>query len=182
MKQWIIGSLVGALLIFTWQFASWTFLNLHHPQQKYTPHQDTILAFLSEHLGADGGFYLPSTPKRATMEEQQALMEQSIGKPWAQVFYHKAMKDNMNRNMLRGVLINLVVVLLFMWVLQLMQHRSFRSILLASLAVGLIVFFNEPYTTHIWFETFDLNASLVDALVSWGLVGIWLGWWMKKEG
>lgn len=180
MKQVTIGSLVGGLLIFLWQFASWTILDLHRPQQAYTPHQDTILKFLGEHLAADGGFYLPTTPKSASNAAQQQLMEQSINKPWAQVFYHTRMPDNMVANMLRGLLINIVLVFLFMWIAGKFIRRDFGTIFGSALAVGLIVFLNEPYTQHIWFQHFDLWASFADAMVSWALAGIWLGWWMQK--
>lgn len=180
MKQLTIGSLVGGLLLFFWQFASWTFLDLHRPQQAYTPHQDTILQFLSQHLASDGGFYLPTTPKSATPAEQQQRMDQSINKPWAQVFYHTCMEDNMVRNMIRGLLTNIVLVLLFMWVAGKFIQRNFGTIFGAALAVGLLVFLNEPYTQHIWFQSFDLWASFADAIIGWALVGAWLGWWMKK--
>jgi len=180
MIRMLTGSIAGAALIFLWQFASWTFLDLHRPQQQYTPHQDTILSFLNEHLNADGGFFLPTVPQSASMEEMQQLSEQSIGKPWAQVFYHKTMKDNMTRNMLRNFLINIVVVLLFMWILKCIPDPTFTGILLSSLAAGLIVFFNAHYVEHIWYQTFDLNAHLLDSVISWSLVGLWLGWWMRR--
>jgi hypothetical protein len=34
---------------------------------------------------------------------------------------------------------------------------------------------------HIWYPMFDIRAYLIDAVVSWGLVGIWLGWWMNRR-
>ena len=181
MTRTIIGAVVGGILIFLWQFASWTALDLHRPQQMYTPNQDTILNFLNDQIAADGAFYMPTVPQGASAEENQALYEKSIGKPWAQVFFHKEMKDNMIRNMIRGLLINIITVWLFIWIVGKISKSSFLTVLLAALATGLIVFFNEPYTTHIWFETFDLNASLVDALVSWGLAGLWLGWWLNRK-
>lgn len=181
MSKMIIGSLVGAALIFLWQFASWTFLDLHRPQQQYTPHQDTILSFLNERLSADGGFFLPTVPQSATMDEMEALNQKTIGKPWAQIFYHKEMKDNMGRNMFRNFLINIVVVLLFIWVLQRFANPTFSGILISAVATGLIIFFNAHYVEHIWYQTFDLNSHLIDSLLSWSLVGAWLGWWLRRR-
>ena len=47
--------------------------------------------------------------------------------------------------------------------------------------MGLIVFFNVPYTNHIFYQTFDLMAYFYDALISFGLCGLWLGWWLPKK-
>ena len=46
MKKTIIASTVGGILLFMWQFLSWTAINLHSPSQQYSPKQDTILALL----------------------------------------------------------------------------------------------------------------------------------------
>jgi hypothetical protein len=45
----------------------------------------------------------------------------------------------------------------------------------------LIGFIHFPYSTYIWYETRDIRANLLDALVMWGLCGAWLGWWLRKK-
>ena len=55
------------------------------------------------------------------------------------------------------------------------------NVLMACLFTGLIVFINEPYNQFIWYKIFDVRAHLIDALASWGLCGIWLGWWMGRK-
>lgn len=181
MTKKIIGALVGGTLIFIWQFLSWTVLDLHRPQQMYTPYQDTIRSFLSERLASDGGFYIPTLPQGAGSEENDKLYQENLGKPWIQIFYHQSLKDNMVRNMIRGLLTNILMVWLFVWLLSKISKLSWLTVWLAALAVGLIVFLQSNYTTHIWFETFDLYAQLTDALVSWGLTGLWLGWWLNRK-
>jgi hypothetical protein len=42
------------------------------------------------------------------------------------------------------------------------------------------VFLNAPYTMHIWYGSFDLMAHFADALLQWGLAGLWLGWWLTR--
>jgi hypothetical protein len=71
--------------------------------------------------------------------------------------------------------------LLFIWVVSKNPKNSFTTVLFSSVAVGLIVFFNSAYVQHIWYETFDLNAHLMDAVLSWSLVGLWLGWWLPRN-
>ena len=71
MKKTLIGSLVGAVILFLWQFVSWTAAELHRPAQAYTPKQDSILQYLSTQFTEDGTYFLPTYPDGASMEEQQ---------------------------------------------------------------------------------------------------------------
>lgn len=181
MAKTIIGALVGAILLFMWQFLSWAAMDLHRPQQQYTPNQDTILTFLNSQINGDGGFYLPNVSENASSADREALMKNSIGKPWVQIFYHKEMKNNMVSNMSRAFAINIIVLLLFIWLMGKLSNSNFSTVFLASMATGLIVYLNSPYLIHIWYETFDATAHLMDAVVSWALVGVWLGWWLNRK-
>jgi hypothetical protein len=87
----------------------------------------------------------------------------------------------MYMNMLRGFLTNIIMVWMLCWILGKWTNPNFANIFLACLFTGLIVFINEPYSQYIWYKIFDVRAHLTDALVSWGLCGIWLGWWMRKK-
>lgn len=181
MKKSLIGALVGGLIIFIWQFLSWSLINLHEPAQQYTPRQDAIMNVLNNEKLEEGGYLLPMLPKTASMEEWEKFMKDAEGKPWASVQYHKAMKNNMGMNMFRGVVINFITVLLLCWILTRLHAPRFSTIAVASLFTGLIVFLNAPYTNFIWYEGFDIWAHLADAVVSWGLCGLWLGWWLRKK-
>jgi hypothetical protein len=66
------------------------------------------------------------------------------------------------------------------WIIGRMKTPTFTSIVITALFIGLIAFTDMPYTSHIWYKSFDLNAHLVDVLASWGLCGIWLGWWLRR--
>jgi hypothetical protein len=85
MQKSIIGSLVGAMILFIWQFLSWTALDLHRAAQDYTPKQDSILAYLSTNLEKEGGYLMPHTPKGSSFEEAEKLAAKSIGKPWVTI-------------------------------------------------------------------------------------------------
>lgn len=183
MKKLIIGSLVGGIIIFFWQFLSWTVLNLHGNAHQYTPKQDAILQALSTQLDKDGGYIMPSLPPGSTSEQHEALMESAKGKPWAVVTYHQAQTANMGMNMLRGLIVDILMVAFLCTIISRMNALNFTAILISSLFVGMIVFLNVPYTYHIWFQTFDLLAYFIDMLVGWGLCGIWLGWYYgRKKG
>jgi hypothetical protein len=180
MKKTVIASLVGGILFFFWQFLSWAALDLHRPMQEYSPKQAEVLDYLSKNL-EEGFYFMPTVPSGTSSEEAQKNYEASMGKPWAQIYYHNAMKNNMAMNMIRGLIAAFFVVFLVVWIINKIENRSFVSILSICLMVGLISYTSLSYTNSIWYETKSL-LDLRDAVVSWGLIGIWLGWYLKNDG
>lgn len=180
MKKWIIGSFVGAIIIFAWQAASWRFLGVHDSQMKYTPAQNEIMSVLSANIKEDGLYMLPSA---ATKKEMEAMKKDMEGKPWASVIYHQSWKDNMTMQLIRGFLVCFVMVLLLVIALSKGGMPSFTGFLTGSLAVGVLTFLWGPYMGHNWFELpwHMIRGDIIDAIVAWGLCGAWLGWWMNKK-
>jgi hypothetical protein len=178
MKRMLIASIVGGLLLFMWQFMSWTILNLHRPMQDYTPKQAEILDYLGKNLN-EGFYYLPTYPAGTSQEGIQKQMDAEMGKPWAQIYYHKASPTDMLPSMARSFLIDILAVLLMVWVVSKMTYPSFQTILLTCLAVGFLSYLSTSYTNSIWFQTKSM-PDMIDALCSWGLVGLWLGWILRR--
>lgn len=181
MKKVIIGALVGGLLIFIWQFLSWTILDLHRPAYQYTPKQDSILQYLSTQFSADGQYMLPAVPENSSHEQMEAAMKAAEGKPQAIIDYHRSMENDMSSDIIRGLISTIVMVGLLCWILLQISYPTFNTIFLATLFTGLIVFINAPYTMFIWFKTPGVMAHLKDAIASWGICGIWLGMYLKKS-
>jgi hypothetical protein len=180
MQKIVIGALVGGIIIFICQTLSWTILDLHRPANMYTPKQDEILGFLNNQFTEDGSYFLPTYPPGASDDVIEKHMKEAEGKSWAIVAYHKKLEMSMGMNIFRGLIVDIVMVGLLCWILARFETSRFSNIFIASLLTGLIVFINVPYTIHIWYQTFDLSASLIDALVGWGLAGLWLGWWYSR--
>lgn len=178
MKKMLIGALVGGLILFIWQFLSWSVLNVHRANNQYTEHQDEIMAVLSEHL-EDGTYFLPTVPKGASQEEYQQAMEEFNGKPWAQINYHASFGNNMPFNMIRGFVVDLLAVLFLTWILLKFGNLTFSNALLSSLAVGFIGYFTITYLNSIWYEQSTIG-DIIDVVVGWGLTGAWLGWWLRR--
>lgn len=181
MKKIVLGAIVGGLLLFIWQSLSWMLLDLHSKAHSYTDKQDAILNTLSTELPAEGTYMLPMGKPGTSMEEHQKMAEGWIGKPWAMVTYHKAFEMDMVMNIIRGFIVNILLMVLFCWILSKIAAPKFGTVFVASIFTGLIVFLNGIYTGHIWYPTFDLMAHLTDAIVGWGLAGLWLGWWFSKK-
>jgi hypothetical protein len=181
MKKHFIAALIGGIIIFVWQTLSWTVLKLHHASQEYTPKQDSIMAFLNEQFSDDGAYLLPSYPKGTPYKEMQKTMDSRTGKPWMQIQYHKALNVNMGANIAKGLITDIIIVALLCWILTKMTGAGFGKIFMACLITGIIVFLNSPFTIHIWYIKADLNAHFMDAVVSWGLCGLWLGWYLQPK-
>jgi len=181
MKKTLIAAFVGGFILFLWQFISWAAADFHQPVQSYTDKQDAIMEFLKTQQLEEGGYIMPSLPKSATTEEWKQMMKENEGKPWASIQYHTTLRNNMGMNMARGFIINVLTVFLFCWIISQFKSASFKTILLASILTGLIIFFNVPYVNFIWYENFDIWAHLADGVVSWGLCGLWLGWWLNRN-
>lgn len=175
MKKLLIGAFVGGLIIFICQFLSWVVLDLHRPAFSYTEQQDEIMDFLNSRFSEDGSYLLPNLPPGSNAEMMEQQMKERSGKPWAVISYHAALNTDMTMNIIRVLVVNIVMIGLFCWILSRLPRPTFGTVFLISLFIGLIVFMNAPYTQFIWYETRDLNASLIDAIAGWGLVGLWLG-------
>lgn len=179
MKKQLIATLVGGLILFVWQFLSWSLLNIHGSEMAYSPNQDKILENLAQNL-EEGSYFMPGVPPGTSGEAAQAAMEANVGKPWATISYHKSMSNNMGMNMFRGFAVDLVAVFLLVWLLLKFTSVDLKTAVLAGLAIGGIGYLTGPYLNSIWFEG-DSIGHLVDAIVQWGLVGAWLGWWLPRQ-
>lgn len=181
MKKILLGSIIGGLLLFIWQSLSWMVMDLHVKAHSYTEKEAAIMTVLNTELTEEGQYMLPGYKPGATQAENEAKATANLGKPWAMVSYHKSFEMPIATNIIRGLVVNILLMALFCWILSKITVPKFSTIFLASIFAGLIVFLNGIYTGHIWYPTFDLMAHFVDYVVGWGLAGLWLGWWYSKK-
>lgn len=180
MKKLIIAALVGGSILFIWQLLSFMMLQLHSSQMQYTDKQDEILAALEASGIDEGEYFLPNAAPSASEEDRQAYMEKYTGKPWARLSYHKELKMSMGMNMVREFLIDILSAFLLAWLLLKFADLNMKVSVIASIAVGLIGYLTINYLNSVWFETNSL-PDLLDALVQWGLVGVWFGWYLNRS-
>ncbi len=91
-------------------------------------------------------------------------------------FYHR---DHL-KGLGRSLLVNILIIGMLSWLLLKLPTPSFGTVFIGTLGTGLIIFLHAPYTMHIWYGSFDLMAHFADAIVSWGVTGLWLGWWLRR--
>ena len=180
MKNQLIGALVAGLILFIWQFISYGPGQLHASQMQHTPNQDAVLEALSANLEDGGQYFIPNLPPSATGDDQNAYMQERIGKPWATVSYHASLQDTFGSNLIRGFIIDFLAAFLLCWLFGKMSNLDMKTCLMVSVAVGLIGYLTINYLDAIWFKGNSI-PDLIDAVVGWGLVGAWLGWWLPSR-
>ncbi len=180
MKNQLIATAVAGIILFLWQFLSWSMLSVHGNEMQYTANQDAILQTLEQNLQGDGTYFIPQSAPGASQEQQQEYYDSRAGKPWATVSYHTSLDTNMGMNMTRGFVVDLVAAFLLIWLLMKIPGLDFTTTLMSSLAVGLIGYLTIPYLNSIWFETGSIGY-LIDVFGQWGIVGLWLGWFLNRK-
>lgn len=175
MIKIVIGTLVGGLILFFWQFISWGVGNLHGDQIAHTPLQEQLLSCLESAGLPEGEYFIPNKPPEMSQEEYGKIVEEKwIGKPWARIQYHHNFQNTMPMNMFRGLVIDLLAAFLVCVLLVGDPTLGFRKCLTACLSIGIIAYLTIPYLSSIWFKTNSL-PDLVDAVVPWLLIGLAFG-------
>lgn len=179
MNKALIGSLVGGLILFIWQFMSWTMLNIHGSEMSYTPQQDQIMECLASSGLEEGSYYMPNIAPGTSKEEQQAAWEEAMGKPWATIHYQSSAENNMGMNMIRGLIIDILAVYMLCYLLMGNNDLTKQKVIVSSILVGLIGYLTISYLNTVWFKTNSMGY-LIDAVAQWGVCGVWLGWWLTR--
>jgi hypothetical protein len=184
MIRIIIATLVGAVLLFVYQFLSWEVLPIHEGAFKYVPEQDSITAYLSKHLHDDAVYAMPMPAPGSPKTAHEDLMKKYEGKPTAIITWHNKMGGGMMMMMIMGFIIDLIAVLIVASLL--MRTLTIFSTFFAKLRVVLMFSFFMIFQTHLmnfnWFNTpwHNLQGEIVDGVLAWFIVGCWLAWYLGR--
>lgn len=184
MKRTLIATLVGALIIFVYQSLSWMALPVHTNSFKRTPAQDSILGTLSSQLTQDGMYYMPMPPEGASHEEAEKMMKDCTGKPWALISYHRALDYDMAKNMIIGLLLNILAAWIVVYILTKAAgiFSTFSSRVWITFLIYVLVVAQSPLMEWNWLSSpmHYISGEIIDGLVGGLLLGIWLGWYMGR--
>ena len=181
MKKLIIGSLVGAVLLFGWQAVAHMFMHHHDAAYKQVPNEAAVLSALSS-IQQEGQYMVPGMDMNASQEEMQKADEAMRGKPWAMITYHPVYEADMAVSSIRSFVTALLCVLIFIAIVGTHQ-RSFGRVFLKALGLGFLTWMLVWYNQNIWMQTpWDvIRGELIDLLAGWALVGLWLGWYLTRN-
>ena len=178
-----VSALVGAIILFVYQAMSWMALGIHNDSFKYTENQAAIMECLNENLDEEAMYFLPYFDMETTSdEEQQAMHEVKLGKPWAMITYHKEMSNDMTGMMGFGFLSCFLICLIISMVLINIPTASFGMRMFLVMSLGLLVMLGGPLYNANWFDTpsHNLSGDLIDILLGYLLAGAWMSWWTGR--
>ena len=180
MKKYLVGALVGGIILFVWQSASWMLLGIHDKSMKYHPAQTQIMDVLNANTTEEALYMLPSAP---TKKEQEEMMKGMEGKPWASIIYHKSWSSKMPMRIIRACLVDIFLVVCLIYIFTRGGTPIARRVFSGSVALGLMMFLWSPYMGHIWFELpwSMIMGDFIDSIAAWALCGLWLGWWLNRK-
>ena len=180
MKKILIGSIVGALIMFIWSFLAWMILPIHANTYKYTDKQEAILKALADNNLETGIYGMPSAP---TKEEQMKIMENNKGKPGAALFYTKEDPGMGGSQYIFGILFNFILVFAACMLLAANMGGTFFSRWWMVMMVAVVVIFQTymmqwNWMGNGWGYTKDF---VLDTALGWAINGLWLSWWFGRK-
>ena len=173
MKNHILFTLIGGVILFIWSFISWAGINFHIDEQCYTPLESELLSVIAE-TGIEPGMYAlgqgdASKGQEAQWAEWEADFE---GKPWAVLNYIEKSEMTMGMNLFHGFSMNLLVAAILFLILNQIKALNYRQAIIICVSIGFIAFMMEYYNGYIWFKSPGIYAHLLDAVVPWTLLGL----------
>jgi len=192
MKKLIIGSSVGAIILFIWSFLSWAILPMHQHAFMYNPAMSTVMQTLADSNVATGTYLYPMADNRNVsgfdskyQEESQQVAQANVGKP-AIVIHYIQEGYNMNAfTILRGLLFNFMAVFAACLILipGFKNANSFFGRWWLTLLVGVVICAASPLINYNWMgTTWDFTVEMiVDILVNWSIVGLWFAFYFKNK-
>jgi len=180
MKKILIGSVVGALIMFIWSFLAWMVLPIHANTYTYTDKQDAIMKVLADNNLETGTYGMPSAP---TKEEQMKIMESNVGKPGAALFYTKADPGMGGSMYAGGIIFNFIMVFAACILLINNMGGTFFSRWWMVMMIAVVIIFGVymmqwNWMGNSWAYTRDF---VLDCACGWAINGLWLAWWFGRK-
>jgi hypothetical protein len=177
MKKIIIGSLVGAVIMFVWSFLMWAVLPCHLHTFMYTPAQDSLLKGMAESNMETGVYGLPMADNRAMSGFNNTFHEES-----------ENLKEGWNMGgmtFVRGFLWNLFALMALCIMLSgtFGNTSSFFGRWWLVLLAGVLLVTQGPLMQHNWMGfPYDFTMRMaVDIFGNWAVAGLWLAWYFGRK-
>lgn len=190
MKKLIIGSLVGAIILFVWSFLSWVVLPLHQHIFMYTPAQDSLLQHINGTLTESGAYMLPTVDNRNVKsfdmdykKKEMEFHEKMGGAPFAMIFYTKEGMTESAKNFIFGFLFQWVMVFCAsLFVLGAREKLGgffgrWWLVLMVAVLMGAGQMMGWNWMGMPWHYVKDM---VLTGFLDWALVGVWLAWYFRS--
>ena len=189
MKKILIGSLVGAVILFAWSGLAWEVLPVHRTTFSYTDTatQNSLLQVMANSNLASGVYVMPmaDNTKENYKEEKKKMMDANKGKPWAAVQYQKEGYMEEPTTPLFGFIYDFIAVLAACILLAggMSSSASFFSRWWLVMMVAVVICFHQHMEFYNWMH-YPWNYTrdmLLDTALGWAINGLWLSWWFGRK-
>jgi len=185
MKKVIIATIVGTLIYFAWLSLSWMALGLHNNTIKHSPAQDSIMRMLENNIKESGVYIVPTTDPQSpnARDKEMELYKERLGKPWAMVLYNTTFDGFNASQMIMGLLYNLIAVLVVTLVIYNGAFGSFGARFIVAMGFGIVTIVSTKLTEmNFWeFPWHFIAGDILDILLAWTFIGLWLGWYLGRK-
>jgi hypothetical protein len=191
MKKILIGSFVGAIILFVWSFLAWAITPIHLHTFMYTPAQDAILKTLEENNVETGAYGIPMVDNRNVsgfdseyQKKSEEFMKANSSKPAATIQYRKEGYDMSAMTLIRGFLFDFLASLAACILLApgFAAMNSFFGRWWLVLLIGVVLAISGPLINFNWMGApwqFTLDM-VMDNLLNWGILGLWFAWYFRN--
>jgi hypothetical protein len=192
MKKLLIGSSVGAVVLFIWSFLAWAILPIHQHAFMYNPAMSSVLQTLVDSNVSSGSFVYPMADNRNVsgfdakfQEESQKVAEANTGKPAVVVYYKKEGYLMDFTTILKGLLFNFIAVFSACLILLpgFKNTDSFFGRWWLTLLIGVVISAAGPLINYNWMGSpWDFTVEMIlDILINWSVVGLWFAFYFKNK-
>jgi len=187
MKQIIIGGVVGGILLFVWQFATWMFLGIHDQEQE--PLLDNEAAVVTALQGTERGVYwIPGLKQEhhedPESDEYKAWEKKYESGPRAFVVYDPDGAKPMDaRSMAMGGGVAILIGLVSAWLLKKASISGFLGRWVFVLGLGVFIALVMDVQGWIWMNhpTDWMRGFVIDHIGGMAVVGLALALIVKGE-
>lgn len=179
MKQIIVAAILGAVVYFVWQMATWMLIPVHGPTVAALPDEDIVRDALIQQQIESGVYIVPhGNNEEDMMDPESEFMKRHQAGPIFAVYYRKEGLDPMSASVLGlGFLTDLLGVAIVASMLGCATHGTCRSYakrvgFVTGFGVFLALMGHVSYYNWMHFEAYYTAMFIVDAVVGWLLVGL----------
>lgn len=185
MKKLIITLLAGTFIFFVWNIISWMVLPFHSTSLNTIPESVIEAQQLKHELPEDGIYHYPGLPNNTSPEEIARIEHQLEKGPRITFMAFKSGSTELFEFKTFGInlMLNLLTVCLIFFVVKNQQEKSVKSIVLTTVALGLMIACASDFPQMNWFM-FPLEfvlPNVFDHLMSCTLLGLLLGLYTFNE-
>lgn len=175
MGRIILATIIGAVLLFAWNFVSWMVVKLHDGSMRSLEAEPLVVEMLRSADVEPGAYYFPAPPEdmkdQAAMDDFTARHRQG---PLGMLIVSAGTEPMEPMMFVTGFALNVISVLIAALLLASagIRHASGRVLFVAALGVLVTVVSDLSYWNWMRFPSDHSLAMVADNVIGWIFVGI----------